>query len=44
MLVPSYPLIGDVDPLGTRNPNEDEYEMSFAPMMCMGMGMGIDQT
>jgi hypothetical protein len=25
MLVPSYPLIGDGDPLGTRNPNGDGY-------------------
>jgi hypothetical protein len=40
MLVPSYPLIGDGDPLGTRNLNRDGYEMSFVPMM----GMGMDQT
>jgi hypothetical protein len=44
MLVHSYPLIGDGDPLGTRNPNGGEYEMSFVRMMGMGMGMGIDQT
>jgi hypothetical protein len=44
MLVPSYPLIGDVDPLGTRNPNGDEYEMSFVPMMDMEMSMEMDQT
>jgi hypothetical protein len=25
--------------LGTQNPNGDGYEMSFAPMMGMGMGM-----
>jgi hypothetical protein len=40
MLVPIYPLIRDGDPLGTRNPNEDEFGMSFAPMMDMRM----DQT
>jgi hypothetical protein len=41
MLVPSYPLIevGDGDPLGTRNPNGDEYRMSFVSMMGMDMGM-----
>jgi hypothetical protein len=43
LLVPSYPLIGDGDPLGTRNPNGDEYVMNFALMMDMGMGMRIDQ-
>ena len=37
LLVPSYPLIGDGDPLGTRNPNEDGYGMGFAPMMGMGI-------
>jgi hypothetical protein len=40
MLVPNYPLIGDGDPLETRNPNGDRYEMSFVPMM----GMGMDET
>jgi hypothetical protein len=44
MLVPSYPLICDGDPLGTRNLNVDGYGMSFAPMMGMSMGMGMDQT
>jgi hypothetical protein len=44
MLVPSYSLIGDGDSLGTRNPNGDGYEMSFVPMMGMGMGMEIYQT
>jgi hypothetical protein len=44
LLVPSYPLIGDGDPLGTRNPNGDGYGMSFALMMVMGMGIGMDQT
>jgi hypothetical protein len=44
MLVPSYSLIGDEDPLGTRNPNGDGYGMSFVPMMGMGMGMGMYQT
>jgi hypothetical protein len=44
MLVPSYPLIGDGDPLGTRNPNEDGYEMSFVPMMGMRIDLGMDQT
>jgi hypothetical protein len=46
MLIPSYPLIGDGDPLGTQNPNGDGdgYEMSFVPMMGMRMGMGMDQT
>jgi hypothetical protein len=44
MLVPSYSLIGDGDPLGTRNPNGDGYEMSFVPMMGMGMSMGMYQT
>jgi hypothetical protein len=39
MLVPSYPSIGDGDPLETRNSNEDEYVMSFVPMM----GMRMDQ-
>jgi hypothetical protein len=37
MLVPSYPLIEDGDSLGTRKPNGDEYEMSFIPIMDMGM-------
>ena len=36
MLVPSYSLIGDGDPLGTRNSNGDGYGMIFAPMMGMG--------
>jgi hypothetical protein len=40
ILVPSYPLIGDVDPLGNRNPNKDVYVMSFTPIMSMRM----DQT
>ena len=44
LLVPSYPLIGDGDPLGTRNPNGYGYVMSFVPMMGMGMGMKMDQT
>jgi hypothetical protein len=44
MLVRSYPLIGDEDPLGTRNPNGDGYEISFVPMMGMRMCMGMDQT
>jgi hypothetical protein len=44
MLVPSYSLIGDGNPLGTRNPNGDGYGMSFVPMMGMGMGMGMHQT
>jgi hypothetical protein len=44
MLVTSYPSIGNGGPLGTRNPNEDGYEMSFAPMIGMGMGMRMDQT
>jgi hypothetical protein len=44
MLVPSYPLIGDEDPLGTRNPNENVYGMSFITMIDMGMGMRMDQT
>jgi hypothetical protein len=44
MLVPSYSLIGDEDPLGTRNPNEDGYVMSFVPMMGMYMGMEMYQT
>jgi hypothetical protein len=39
LLVLSYPLIGDGDPLGTLNPNGDEYGMSFTPMMGMEMGM-----
>jgi hypothetical protein len=45
MLVPSYPLIGDGDPLGTRNPNEDEfcthdgYGYGDVPNI-MGMGLG----
>jgi hypothetical protein len=43
MLVPSYVLIEDGDPLETQNPNGDEYEMSFAPMMNIGMGMGMYQ-
>jgi hypothetical protein len=37
MLVPSYLLIGDEDPLGTRNPNEDRYGDGSNKM---GMGMG----
>jgi hypothetical protein len=37
LLVPSYPLIGDEDPLGTQNPNKDGYEIIFAPMMDIGM-------
>jgi hypothetical protein len=40
MLVPSYLLIGDGDPLGTLNPNENEYEMNFAPIISTWMGMG----
>jgi hypothetical protein len=44
MLVPSYPLIGDGDPLGTRNPNGDRYVMSFVPVMGMEMGMRMNQT
>jgi hypothetical protein len=44
MLVPSYPLIRDEYPLGTRNPNGDGYEKSFAPMIGMKMNMVIDQT
>jgi hypothetical protein len=44
LLIPSYPLIGDGDPLGTQNPNGYGYGMSFAPMMGMGIGMGTDQT
>jgi hypothetical protein len=44
MLVPSYPLIGDEDSLGTRNLNENGYEMSFVPMMGIEMGMGMNQT
>jgi hypothetical protein len=44
MLVSSYSLIGDGDPLRTRNPNEDGYVMSFVPMMGMWMGTGIYQT
>jgi hypothetical protein len=44
MLVPNYSLIRDVDSLGTRNPNEDEYEMSFVLMMGMRMDMEMDQT
>jgi hypothetical protein len=44
MLVSSYPLIGDGDPLGTQNPNGDGYRMCFVPMMGMGMGMSMDQT
>jgi hypothetical protein len=43
MLVPSYPLIGDGDLLGTRNPNRDGYVMSFVPMMGMRMVIGMDQ-
>jgi hypothetical protein len=43
MLVPSYPLIEDGDPLGTRNPNGDGYGISFVPMMGMEMGMGMNQ-
>jgi hypothetical protein len=35
--VPEHALIGDGDPLGTQNPNEDEYEMNFAPIMGMRM-------
>jgi hypothetical protein len=44
MLVPSYSLIRDGDPLGTRNPNGDGYEMIFVPMMGIGMGMAMYQT
>jgi hypothetical protein len=44
MLVHSYPLIEDVDPLETRNPNENEYEMIFVPIMGMSMRMRMDQT
>jgi hypothetical protein len=44
MLVPSYPLIEDEDPLETQKPNVDGYGMSFVPMMGMGMSMGMDQT
>jgi hypothetical protein len=43
MLVPDYPLIGDGDPLGTRNPNRDRYEMSFVPMIDMSMSTRMDQ-
>jgi hypothetical protein len=39
MLVPSYFLVGDGDPLGTQNPNENGYVMSFVPMMGMSMRM-----
>jgi hypothetical protein len=44
MLVPSYLLIGDGDPLETWNSNEDGYEMSFTPMMDIVMLMGMNQT
>ncbi|WVZ92536.1 hypothetical protein U9M48_038589 [Paspalum notatum var. saurae] len=34
-------LTGPWAPMGTRYPNGDGYEMSFIPMMGMGMGMAI---
>jgi hypothetical protein len=40
MLVPSYTLIGDGDPLETWNSNGDVYEMSFTPMMSIEIVMG----